>query len=577
MVLGAALAGDLARAQSTERVSVGTGGAEANAGGEIPSISADGRFVAFQSWASDLVAGDTNGFLDVFVRDRQAGTTERVSVATGGAQGNHFSVDASISADGRFVAFWSHAWNLVAGDTNGRSDVFVRDRQSGTTERVSVSSGGLQANDDSQHPSISADGRFVAFGSLASFLVAGDTNGFTDVFVRDRLSGTTELVSVATSGAQGNSVSYWPSISADGRIVAFRSSTSNLVAGDTNGVDDILVRDRQSGTTQRMSVATGGTEGNAWSWFPSVSGGGRFVAFRSRATNLVAGDSNGFDDVFVHDRRTGTTERVSVASGGAQGDADSGPGSISADGRFVAFQSYASNLVPGDTYVSWDVFVRDRQSGTTERASVALGGGQGDSGSFSPSISADGRFVALHSNASNLVAGDTNGAPDVFVRDRGIPPAISPYCVGDGSGTVCPCGNSAAGNGCPNSTNANGANLAASGTASIAADTLVLAGSGMPNSYALYLQGTTQLGGGAGVVFGDGLLCAGGSIIRLGTQSNVSGASRYPAPGDLPVSVRGLVTAPGVRTYQVWYRNAADFCTPPTFNLTNGLEVIWSL
>ncbi len=507
----------------------------------------------------------------------RAQTTERASVDSGGAQGNNDSGLPSISADGRFVAFWSYASNLVAGDTNGFDDVFVRDRQSGTTERVSVDSGGAQGNDVSHYSSISADGRFVAFQSRASNLVAGDTNGFVDVFVRDRQSGTTERVSLATGGAQGNSdIEDDPlSISADGRFVAFTSVASNLVPGDTNLASDVFVHDRQSGTTERASVDSGGAQGNGDSDNQSISADGRFVAFESHASNLVAGDTNGFRDAFVHDRQSGTTERVSVDSGGAQGNDGSDSPSLSADGRFVAVESDATNRVAGDPNAADDVFVLDRLSGTTERVSVDSGGAQGNDSSERASISDDGRFVAFPSEASNLVAGDTNESSDVFVREHGQPPVA--FCFGDGSGTACPCGNAGiTGHGCGSSLNPNGAILSGSGNTSLSGDTLVLSGGGMPNAFALYLQGTSQQSGGLGIVFGDGLRCAGGTIIRLGTKLNVAGSSQYPSGTDAPVSVRGMVTSAGTRTYQVWYRNAAAFCTVSTFNLSNGLEVQWN-
>jgi Tol biopolymer transport system component len=226
---------------TTERVSVNSAGAQANYGGAFPSISVDGRFVAFDSYASNLVSGDTNGAPDVFVHDRQTGTTERVSVNVAGTQGNNSSGDASISADGRLVAFDSYASNLVSGDTNGTWDVFVRDRQAGTTKCMSVDSAGTQGNDSSLSGSISVDGRFVAFQSSASKLVSGDTNGASDVFVHDRQTGTTERVSVDSAGREGNLDSVYPAISADGRFVAFHGDASNLVPGDTNGSVDVFV------------------------------------------------------------------------------------------------------------------------------------------------------------------------------------------------------------------------------------------------------------------------------------------------------------------------------------------------
>ena len=411
-----------ALAQSTGRVSVATGGGQGTGGGYTPAVSADGRFVAFYSTATNLVSGDTNGLSDIFVHDRQTGTTERVSVASNGSQADSASYAPAISADGRFVAFYSAATNLVSGDSNGKADVFVHDRQTGTTERVSVATGGAEATGVSLVPAISADGRFVAFHSDATNLVSGDTNGAYDVFVHDRQAGTTERVSVASGGTEATGGdSAYPAISADGRFVAFYSYATDLVSGDTNANYDIFVHDRQSGTTERVSVATGGGQATGGdSYTPAISADGRFVAFASGATNLVGGDTNSSSDIFVHDRQTGTTERVSVATGGGQADGFSYNPAIGADGRFVAFDSFATNLVSGDTNAVPDVFVHDRQTGTTERVSVATGGGQATGGnSLHPAISAGGRFVAFDSLAANLVTGDTNAVNDIFVRDRG--------------------------------------------------------------------------------------------------------------------------------------------------------------
>jgi Tol biopolymer transport system component len=436
--IGVVIACGVAVAQQiTRRVSVDSAGAQVNGGQSwIPSISADGRFVGFESETSGLVVGDTNGRPDCFVRDLQTGTTERVSVATGGAQGNGDSVGCLVSADGRFVAFSSLASNLVAGDTNGWADAFVRDRASGTTERVSVATGGAEGDLYSGAGSISTDGRFVVFASYATNLVMGDTNSNPDVFVRDRQNGTTESVSVDPSGAQGNNGSEFPSISADGRFVSFQSYASTLVAGDTNVTSDVFVRDRQSGTTELVSMSTSGVQGNATSYLSAISADGRFVAFTSGASNLVAGDTNAHEDIFVRDRTGATTERVSVDSAGAQGNHDSwySP-SISADGSVVVFQSFAWNLVAGDTNGYWDVFVRDRTSGITERANVATGGAEANARGYYSAVSADGRFVAFDSQASNLVAGDTNGYYDVFVRDRRPPPDA--YCTSGTSSHGC--------------------------------------------------------------------------------------------------------------------------------------------
>ena len=415
---------------TTERVSVDSIGAQADGASGDFAISADGRFVAFQSTATNLVAVDTNGQTDIFFHDRQTGTTELVSVDSLEAQSNGRSDEVVISANLRFVAFASIATNLVAADTNGSYDIFVRDRLLGTTMRVSVDSDGTQGDRHSWDMSISADGRFVAFSSDATNLVADDTNANRDIFIHDRdtdndgifdESGAvaTPRVSVDSFGAQGNGRSDGLSISADGRFVEF-SSSANLVAGDTNGAEDIFVHDRQTGTTERISVDSLGAQANGFSSDGnSISADGRFVAFESFASNLVAGDTNGTSDIFVRDRLLGTTTRVSVDSLGTQGNGRSEDFSISADGRFLGFQSLATNLVAGDTNGKKDVFVHDRQTGTTERVSVHSDGTPGNGGTEEVAFGAAGRFVAFGSDATNLVAGDTNGVADIFVHDRG--------------------------------------------------------------------------------------------------------------------------------------------------------------
>jgi hypothetical protein len=231
---------------------------------------------------------------------------------------------------------------------------------------------------------------------------------------------------VSSAGVEGNDESYTPSISADGRYVAFHSDASNLVSGDTNNYEDVFVHDRQTGETTRVSVDSTGVQGNYGGEYPSISADGRYVVFRSYATNLVPGDTNGRCDIFDHDRQTGQTTRVSVDSAGVQGNYGSYYSSISADGRYVAFISDASNLVPGDTNDWSDVFVHDRQTGETTRVSVSSAGVEGNYDCYSPSISADGRFVAFITSASNLVPGDTSGSQDVFVHHYGEGPDLTP-------------------------------------------------------------------------------------------------------------------------------------------------------
>jgi hypothetical protein len=241
--------GDVSFARDIERVSISSVGILADGDSEEPSISSDGFMVAFISEATNLVPGDTNDAQDVFVHDLATGITERVSVASAGTQGDDDASTLSLSSNGSFVAFGSFATNLVAGDTNDVIDVFVHDRDTGTTTRVSIATDGTQANDESFSPAISSSGRFVAFRSDATNLVANDTNNDSDIFVRDRASGVTRRVSVDSDGDQANGDSILPAISADGRFVAFSSEASNLVGGDTNNLADIFVHDRQNDET----------------------------------------------------------------------------------------------------------------------------------------------------------------------------------------------------------------------------------------------------------------------------------------------------------------------------------------
>jgi subtilisin family serine protease/Tol biopolymer transport system component len=348
------------------------------------------------------------------------GTTERVSVSSSGIQANRLSsAPPAISADGRYVAFASLATNLVPGAPDVPGGVFLRDRDAGTTERVSVSTDGTPASGNA--PAISPDGRYVAFASSASNLIPDDTNNWGDVFVHDRETGITERVSVASDGTEGNSgaSSSPPAISGDGRYVAFASSASNLVVGDTNNGSDVFVHDRATGTTERVSVASDGSETGVFrsSSSPSISADGRYVAFASSGSNLVPDDTNNSQDIFVHDRDTATTERVSISGDGAQSNSFSLDTAMSADGRYVVYSSLASNLVADDTNGQSDMFVHDRVSGTTVRASVASDGTEGNGFTSGPAISADGRYVGFASGSTNLVPDDTNEGWDIFIHD----------------------------------------------------------------------------------------------------------------------------------------------------------------
>jgi Tol biopolymer transport system component len=432
VVVGSVMAATAASATpaTTTLESVSTTGEQGNLYSYGVGISANGRYVVINSDATNLVPGDTNERTDVFVRDRLLGETERVSVSSSGAQGNATAYPfggsraGGISASGRFVVFRSDAANLVGHDTNGAQDVFVRDRMTGQTTRVNVSSRGRQANDASGSPTISSDGRYVAFSSAASNLVAGDTNHTSDVFIHDRWNGTTRRVSVSSEGRQANAFSEEPSISTHGRYVAFTSGASNLVA-DTNHLADVFVRDRHTGKTTRVSVTSREQQAtrsptHTGSNGPSISGDGRYVAFHSDASNLVPGDTNGVFDIFVRDRMAGKTRRVSIGTDGEQANAETlGPAIMSADGRYVLFGSSASNLVADDTNDTMDAFIRDRVAHKTILASRSSTGEQANDASGLGALSADDRYLVFSSWAGNLVPDDVSPGPDAFVRDFG--------------------------------------------------------------------------------------------------------------------------------------------------------------
>ncbi len=482
--------------------------AASSAYSDNPSVSADGRYTAYASDATGLATGDSNGVRDIFVYDNQTAAVRRVSLSQQGAQPNAASNHPAISANGTYVAFASEATNLALDDTNGFSDIFVVNTLTGAIARVSVPNNadqgtlGTQANGSSFKPVLSATGRYLVFESTATNLVAGGTTaGVTHIYRLDRDvsgSGTFDtaantalvLISQSSAGTAGTGNSLQASISGDGRYVAYASDATNLVAGDTNGVRDIFLRDVTGGTTTRVSVATGGTEATGGaSRAPSInrnSGSaddGRYIAFGSEATNLVAGDTNGVSDVFVHDRTTGTTVRVSVSSTGTEASDPTATASqrigsinpsISATGRYVAFASLANNLTDGDSagqYASsdsnssLDIFVHDRDAdvdGTFDETAAGdrattmvsrnrfgfqttglLGTASTGASDVYPVISGNGRFVAFPSDAENtggLVHGatnrtsaDSNTFRDIYLHDRRInalpttttPPSVS--------------------------------------------------------------------------------------------------------------------------------------------------------
>ena len=421
---GALLSGSFesSRAQGQDdiqRVNVSSGGAQGAGENAIfgsLSLSVDGRYAVFATADSTLVSGDTNGVEDIFIRDRLTQETRRLSVNSSGIQGNGQSMNPYITPDGRYVAFDSSASNLVSDDTNGQRDIFLYDMVTNELKRANVSSSGAQATGGfSSAANVTPDGRYVVFNSAATNLVTGDINGQQDVFVHDMITGQTQRASVSTSGTEGSGQSQEGVISADGRYVAFVSSANNLVAGDS-GQWDIFVRDLVLDTTTRVSLNTAGGQANASSGTCSISSDGRYVQYRSNASNLVTGDTNGVMDMFVYDRTAGTTTRVSVSSSGTQSNGSSDNGWMSSDGHYVLFDSSATNLVASDGNGQKDVFVHDMLTGETALVSTSSSGTQGNGISAFPQMaSADGRYIVFQSNASNLVSSDTNGKYDYFI------------------------------------------------------------------------------------------------------------------------------------------------------------------
>ena len=401
-----------AAGQVTTRVSLTAEGGQANRSSFNAAISADGLHVAFESEATNLVRDDGNQQLDVFVRDLATGVTERVSVSSEGVEGDDISFEPRISADGRFVAFTSRASNLIPHDLNDALDVFVRDRLLGTTELVSRSSTGVYGDLASFCTDLSPDGNLVVFHSAANELVPGDFQDDTDVFVRDRAQGLTERVSVSTAGVEGNFSSSSGTISADGRFVAFRSAADNLApdtsGGGPTGFADIFLRDRQAGTTALISVSTAGLQVNAQSNTPDISADGRFVAFTCTGHLVEAGQPAGQMDMYVRDLVAGTTELANLDSSGAVLDVSMMRCTLSADGRYVVL----------DTLLGYQpTHLRDRIAGATQLVGVGTDGTIAATMIEQQPITADGRFVVFESFSGELVADDTNNASDIFLRD----------------------------------------------------------------------------------------------------------------------------------------------------------------
>ncbi len=416
--LACTLAGLPAEAQGplTLRVSVASNGTQGNGHSTgQPALARGGGAVAFMSVASNLVVGDTNGTQDVFVHELGSGATTRESVDSSGGQAhaNSNSTVVGISADGRFVVFCSDSPALVVGDSNQEDDVFLRDRQSGTTIRASVGNAGQQGDRRAADPSVSDDGRFVAFYSYATNLVVPDTNGTADIFVRDVVAGTTTIVDVDAQGVQSNQGAFNSVMSGNGRFVAFQCGDNLLPPGTL--YDQVFVRDLLLGITSLESVSSTGVIGDSLSFPSALSSDGRFLTFGSLATNLVNGDTLGFQDGFLRDRTTGTTQRVTVGYNGAESNDNSNATDVSDDGRFVLFGGQATNILPFDASgISQDCWMRDLSSG--DNVSIGVDSNGQPVYSLPWGCSSDGHISIFSSSAENVVPGDNNGFQDIFVR-----------------------------------------------------------------------------------------------------------------------------------------------------------------
>jgi hypothetical protein len=412
------LSSTTALAASTTLISRGSQKNPSNGPSGAPAASETGQFVAFRSSATNLDSERCdNGLSQIFVSDRNTGTIRCVSLNSNGRQGDQDSLAPSISADGRFIAFTSMATNLAGNECdNGFNQIYVRDRTSGTTRCVSVNSNGREANQHSDASSISADGTLIAFDSAATNLAGNKCdNGFNHIFVHDLSTDTTICVSVRTNGDEGNADSFDPSISADGRVVVFQSTATNLASRCNNGNSHIYVHNRVTGETSCVSVNNEGDQSNGNNALARISGDGRFVAFQSDSTNVTTRCNNGRAQIFVRDTVEKKTTCSSIDNHGTQGNNDSVQPSISSNGRFVAFSSGATNLTSNRCMGgNMQAFVRDRADEKTKCVSLGPKNVQGNGASSSPSISANGSLVTFESDANNLAKKDTNNLQDVF-------------------------------------------------------------------------------------------------------------------------------------------------------------------
>ena len=407
------------RPGEVERLSMHADCSDATYDVKNPRVSRDGGLLVFQA-GDAFVPEDDNGFIDVYAKDLATGEYTLVSAAADGTPGNDGSINAEPIMNGEAVVFWSVADNLVPGDTNGADDVFVKHLDTGEIELVSRNGDGEQQNDGGWAVDASEDGRFIAWESRATNLAPGPTSFRTHVYLRDRETGTTVRVSSAPDGTPANAITSEVAISADGSTVVFTSFATNLVALDLNNSQDVFAYDVATGTIDRVSTATDGSEASHWSFAVEVDATGRHVIFQTQAPNLSPTDTNGQEDTFVKDRETGRIERISVTSTGTEASSFS-DGALSDDGRFVVFNSVSSRLNP-QSFGQLNFYVHDRLTGATEVLSHTPDGAQGDQTSWHGDVSGDGTMAVWETRAPNLLPGDTNpGVMEVVGRRFGAP------------------------------------------------------------------------------------------------------------------------------------------------------------
>lgn len=400
---------------STRLISLTPDGAPGDNDSNGPSLSSDATLIAYSSAADDLVAGDTNGAYDVYLFNRADASTTRLSHATDGGEPDSDCYGAVLSGGGRFVVFESRASNLVTQTTNGKLQLYLYDRQKDATSLVSQNAAGAGANGDTQHAAIDASGRYIAYVSVATDLVAGDTNGAADVFLFDTRTGATSLVTHAADGSPANSDSYEVAISANGSVIAVSSYATNLIAGDTNGASNVFAIDRRTGQVELVSVNRDGAPADENSNGPRLSPDGSYVGFSSVADDIAGHDDNQVSDVYLRNRAAGVTRLISRAADGESANADSYVESISNRARIVTFFSWSTDLVDAvDTNTSPDVFLRDRRTGIS-LVSKTPSGAAGDAASDGSVVDLRGRVVAFDSASTDLVRGGANGYFNVYL------------------------------------------------------------------------------------------------------------------------------------------------------------------